>query len=374
VNRRSRIAFGVAAVWAVFALLETIKTYASLRAAGDSPVFVDIARFNIPWWAVWGLLTWPAVWIASRLPVDDSRGRARALAAHLIAGCVIAVAHIVIAGAYYHAMNPAAPNVAGTGDLIARWLNAYVIANIATYAGIVGAFYTVQYAERYRGAQITAAALEAERERVHRRMVEARLHALQRELDPHFLFNTLNAIGALVRRQDTKGALHVLAQLGDLLRDSLTRGSRLESPLRAEMAILQRYFDIERTRFGDRLRVDVHVPVELDEALVPTFSLQPLVENAIRHGVARTTAQSFVSVEAARDDCRIVVTIRNTGAKAGDVPPGEGVGLGNTRARLSQLYGAEAALVLAIEPDGEATATLTVPYHTEPVLAATEAS
>jgi two-component system LytT family sensor kinase len=364
---------GIAGIWVGIALIETVKTYAAQRGLpGARPrPFFDVAVYNLPWWGIWALLTGPITALAARLPIHDLRSRLRAVAVHVGAALFVAAVHVAATAAIYVRLYPRVVGAPNFSELATRWMNGFLIANLATYAGIAGVFYTVQYARRFRESQIAAVAMEAERERLRRQMVEARLHALQRELDPHFLFNTLNAIGALVRRQDSRGALHTLAQLGDLLRDALDRGRATESTLEAEMKTLRRYIDIEQTRFGDRLQVDTHVPEALYGMLIPTLSLQPLVENAIRHGVARTAGAGYVSIEAVERGGTLTIIIRNSGADRQSEGE-EGIGLSNTRARLEQLYGDRAGLDLTIAADGEATATLRVPVHTTPVIDAQE--
>jgi LytS/YehU family sensor histidine kinase len=200
-------------------------------------------------------------------------------------------------------------------------------------------------------------------------MTEARLNALRMELHPHFLFNTLNAISGLVRRREIDAAVRMLARLGELLRVTLERGSVQQVPLERELSFLRLYLEIERIRFHDRLGVDFEVDPEVLDALVPTLILQPLVENAVRHGVARLSGPGRVGVRAARQDGKLILQVADTGAgfQAGNGGTRLGVGLSNTRARLEQLYGADAAMMLDNGPAGGALVTVTLPYHEDPV-------
>ena len=142
---------------------------------------------------------------------------------------------------------------------------------------------------RYRARTLEAARLSAQTARLRQGLVEAKLHSLQRELNPHFLFNSLNGVSGLIRRQESEAALTMLARVSDLLRATLERGGSLESRLDAELYLLNLYLEVERARFGPRLTIEYDISAGLEAALVPTLILQPLVENAVRHGVVRET-------------------------------------------------------------------------------------
>jgi LytS/YehU family sensor histidine kinase len=365
---RARPALIVAAAWTVMALIETAKSYSAQPAGAETRSFFELLVFNMPWWYTWAALTGVVAVITWRLPVDDARLATRALVIHLVAGALIAGAHLGLVTTIYWNVFGAWLQAASHGALLGNWANVYFVSNFITYACIAGVLYATQYARRYRESALHAAASATEAERAQRRATEARLHALQRELNPHFLFNALNAISGLVRKQESAAAVQMLARLGDLLRETLARGERVESTLDAEMGLLQHYIDIERARFGSRLHVDIDVPSDAGDALLPTFALQPLVENAIRHGVARSSENGHVSIEAVRANGRMTVIVRNTGRPANGAAAEEGVGLSNTRERLAQLYDGDGGLEFAIDADGEATATLWVPYHTVPII------
>jgi LytS/YehU family sensor histidine kinase len=188
------------------------------------------------------------------------------------------------------------------------------------------------------------------------------------ELNPHFLYNALNAISGLVRRSDRDGAVGMLARLGDLLRVTLNSDAEAEVPLERELECLELYLEIERVRFADRLFTETDVPAELNDALVPSLILQPIVENAVRHGIAPVTRPGTVRIAAERVGTELRLTVADTGAGWNDRRNGrEGVGLSNTRARLAQLYGDEAGLRAGPGLTGGTVVTLTLPYHAAPV-------
>jgi LytS/YehU family sensor histidine kinase len=221
--------------------------------------------------------------------------------------------------------------------------------------------HTFDFYTRYREEELRGSRMEAQ-------LAQAQLQALRMQLHPHFLFNTLNAVSALMHR-DLDAAERMLARLSDFLRLTLETGGAHEVPLRQELDFLRRYLEIEQTRFADRLDVRVDVePVTLD-ARVPNLILQPLVENAIRHGVARSSAAGRIEIAAHRRNGSLLLEVRDDGPglpEGADRPEREGVGLTNTRARLRQLYGATSHLTLANRREGGLHVTLTLPFRTQP--------
>lgn len=195
-------------------------------------------------------------------------------------------------------------------------------------------------------------------------LAEAQLAALRWQLHPHFLFNSLNAVAGLVREHRTREAVQALVLLSDLLRGMLDNSRGDEVPLRAELEFIQRYLELERLRFADRLRIEVVVSDEAREALVPTLVLQPLVENAIRHGVARRAAAGLVRITARRRGDMLALTVEDDGPGLPSAPPERtGLGLANTRGRLEQLYGEAWELELEAGPAAGVVVTILLPFH-----------
>jgi hypothetical protein len=241
--------------------------------------------------------------------------------------------------------------------------------NLVISLGVVATSVARAYSLRLRARSVQAVQLTSQ-------LAEARLDALRRQLDPHFLFNTLNAISSLVER-DPRGVRRMIARLGDLLRHSFEGGDAPEVPLHRELALLALYVDIVRVRFQDRLTVDIRVDDAVLDALVPTFILQPVVENAVKHGIERRTEGGAVVVEGTRDGNSLVLCVRNDAPSDPDLlataASGLGVGVRNTRAGLQQLYGA--AQRFTLERDGEqVVAEIRLPYHVRGVADAAEAA
>jgi two-component system LytT family sensor kinase len=221
---------------------------------------------------------------------------------------------------------------------------------------VIGIAHAIEFYRRSQERERTATQLRSQ-------LAHAQLEALRAQLHPHFLFNTLNGVATLMHR-DASGADQMLTNLAELLRETLHHTGADEIPLSDELALLDRYLAILQTRFGDRLTVVRDIAPDIGDVLVPHFVLQPLVENALEHGIAQRPGPGRVEIRAARDGDRVRITITDDGlglSPAGS--SGVGVGLANTRARLSQLYGSAQGLSLeSVAPTGT-RATVTLPYR-----------
>jgi sensor histidine kinase YesM len=230
--------------------------------------------------------------------------------------------------------------------------------------GVIATGVARAYSLRYRARREQATQLGAQ-------LAEARLDALRRQLDPHFLFNTLNAVSSLVER-DPSGVRRMIARLGDLLRYSFEGGNEPEVPLRQELSLLSRYVDIMQVRFQGRLSVTMQMEDGVLDALVPGLILQPLVENAIKYGVESRTEGGRITVSGARERDVLVLRVQDDGVRTGapaarlgdDAPRGAGLGLRNTRERLAQLYGPAYGFALTQVPGDGAIAEVRLPFHT----------
>ena len=226
---------------------------------------------------------------------------------------------------------------------------------------MIALIHAFEFHRRYRQREVETARLQAQ-------LAESRLEALTAQLHPHFLFNTLQGISTLMHR-DVKAADAMLSRLSDLLRQTLQRGDRQEIPLGEELEVLDHYIEISRERFKDRLIFETQVAPNLRHALVPFFILQPLVENALQHGIARRAGvgRVMVSAEQQGDTLHLCVTDDGPGlAKDARAFPREGIGLSNTRQRLRQLYGDEQSLELETPAEGGLRVELTIPYKLVP--------
>ena len=229
--------------------------------------------------------------------------------------------------------------------------------NIITYWGILGIQSGLRYYRGFQERELHASKLKAQ-------LVKAQLSALKMQLQPHFLFNTLNAIMVLVRQQRVRQAEEMLARLSDLLRLVLEDVEEQQIPLRRELEYLRLYLSIEQVRFQDRLDIQISADDTALEAVVPHMGLQPIVENAVRHGIGRVAAAGTIRISAFRTGQTLIIRVADDGPGLGDadLAEGRGIGLANTHARLRQLYGDAASLKVENGERG-VVATMTMPYR-----------
>jgi two-component sensor histidine kinase len=230
--------------------------------------------------------------------------------------------------------------------------------DLLAYGAMVGLAHSVHFYRRYRDREHRALFLESN-------LAKARLNALQAQLQPHFLFNTLNAIATLLRR-DPKAAETTLVSLSELLRLALSQSDKQEITLREELHFLERYLEIQQTRFGDRLRLEQDIPLAALDCLVPTLLLQPLVENAIRHGIEPSENGGLVRVRARDQDGRLALSVEDDGvgfAPGAGAASETGIGLANLRARLEALYGASQKLELTERSEGGVAVRIEIPWR-----------
>lgn len=321
---------------------------------------------------LWVLLTPMVFWLSARFSIERGT-RLYSVAIYLALGVVLAALVAIAAEAIRQAIFAASSPPFGMGPrrrgggppplwLGARWRT---LNNLVIYAAVLGTAQARSYSMRYRARREESARLQAESARLQAQLAEARLDALRKQLDPHFLFNTLHAISSLVER-DPRGVRRMISRLSELLRYSIEGSSEQEIPLRQELDLLQRYVDIMQVRFQGRLEVTTRVDEDVLDALVPNLVLQPLVENAIKHGVARLEGVGQIEIAASRpgDGRRVAISVTDNGrAEREPDESSGGVGLRNTIARLEQLYGAEQSFSLERRAEGGAVALVTLPYH-----------
>ena len=233
-----------------------------------------------------------------------------------------------------------------------------VAPGLLIYFMILGAIHAFDYYQRYRDRELQAA-------RLREQLAQSQLQVLRAQLQPHFLFNTLNGIVGLIRNNENKSAVNMTTQLSDLLRQVLAYSDKQEAPLREEIEVIERYLEIQRMRFADRLKVEIDVDPATLDAKVPSLILQPIVENALRHGIAARAASSTVSLKTQRSNGMLNIEVYNDGPQ---LPAGwrlsesQGVGLTNTRARLEQHYGTRQSFTLTNKGSEGVVASVSIPY------------
>jgi two-component system LytT family sensor kinase len=315
--------------------------------------------YNILAWTSW-LLFIPLIWrLASAVRIRRERF-VRPTAFHVSCSFVIAALVCAIAGVEQYFVMTTSGVVLASGQALSPWFNIKRVFlftfewKVLLYWGIVGVHHAIYYAQALAEREVREARLEA-------RLVEARLDALQRQLHPHFVFNTLHAIAGVLHR-NPDAAESMLVRLGDLLRAVFRSHAQQEVSLGREIELTEQYLDIQRMRFGAGLRVEVDLPPQLRDTPVPVLVLQPLVENAIKHGFAGRTDGGTIRISAREAADRLEVTVADSGR--GPTAPSavhEGVGLSNTRARLEHLYPGRHDLRVSVPPQGGFAVTLSVP-------------
>lgn len=237
-----------------------------------------------------------------------------------------------------------------------------------TYCGFFFATAAIDNHFKYRARAAEALRLELHAVRLQSNLARAELTALRGQLHPHFLFNSFNAVASLVRQRRNDAAVEIIAQLSDLLRLAVERTARQELPLDEEIDFIRRYLEIERVRFGDKLRLDFAIDPAVLHAAVPNLVLQPLVENAIKHGISRRIEPGTVRLAARRVDGRLQLEIVDDGPDGSPVEPSlepsrGGIGLSNTRERLTRIYGNDYRLEMTPRSEGGMRVSLDLPWR-----------
>jgi two-component system LytT family sensor kinase len=367
-----RALFRWAGIWGAACLI-FVSQNALRYIMRDQPV----DWFNALWlealyWVPWLALTPVLLWAARSKPLGSAAPRSH-IAWHLAIMVALSFVQVPAADALqyfagvHHAATPPAGGPVQVIDLFRRSFPALVITAWWKYWVFMGLYYAFDYHRRFREREVAAAHLETQ-------LATAHLQALRMQLHPHFLFNALHS-AAMLTMMDPEAAHRVLVQLSALLRTTLDRSAAPEVPLSEEIDFMDRYLAIEQIRFQDRLRVDIHADDDALSAVVPNLILQPLVENAVRHGIARRTDARCLTIRAARENGSLVLEVEDDGP---GLPPGwtltppdgSGVGLTNVRSRLERTYGEQARLEL-LTPADEAgrprpgvLARVTIPYRT----------
>jgi two-component system, LytTR family, sensor kinase len=354
----------------VVGLLEAAQVYTGTAAMGRPISWGRAVSSTMPsWYVLLGLLPF-IFWLCRRFPIEPGR-LFSALGIHAGAAVLFAVVHITVASWLSDFVLYSVQEIGWSFAMnLSRLLGIYFMVELGTYAGIVGAYHAIDYGRRAVAREREAAQLALKTSRLEASLSQANLDALRMQLNPHFLFNTLNAISVLAMKGERQNVVRMLTLLSDLLRSALENRHQLVS-LRQELEFLDRYLEIEQVRFRDRLTVERDVDTDALCAEVPSLLLQPLVENAIGHGLSRTAGPGTVRLEArivGGETLELCVADSGPGFRDADRAGersggGTGVGLANTRARLEQLYGQRGELRLDNRPEGGAMVTVRIPLR-----------
>jgi two-component system, LytTR family, sensor kinase len=341
----------IAMAWGAIFTFEASRHCIDAYVAGRSPsgLWLTVCAMTL---TLWMASTPFLLWLGRRVPFDRC-DRARSVATHVVA--LLALVAIDAAMQAWMWGNQ------GRSTFRSLFFGLMIIDGFS-YATVVAISQVQRSNERYRERVRAQAALDRE-------LTTARLRALEMQLQPHFLFNTLHAVGALVRSARADDALRSLAALGGLLRATLAADDAHEIALDDEIALARRYLALQKIRFGDRLHVEIAIAPEMKRAQVPRLILQPLLENAIRHGVERSRTAVAVQVCAVARGDRLELTVADRGGMRETPSPGKGIGLANTRARLATLYGEAHSLELTSTSGGGFALRIEIPLVFAPARA-----
>lgn len=361
--RSSKFWVAAFAAATLIGLAEAAQLYAGTFVTGRSASFARAASATMPSWYILVLLLPGVFWTARRFPLERRRW-ARSLAVHIPAAVLFGLLHLGVASYLSdYVFNPD-PFPLGYQQNLMRLLSIYFVLDLSYYWALVGAYYAVEYKRRFREKERAATELALKASQLQGSLARAKLETLRMQLNPHFLFNTLNAISVLALKGERQNVVRMLTRLSDLLRLALENSEQVV-PLAEELAFLRPYIEIEQVRFRDRLQVIQKVEREALEAEVPSLFLQPFVENAVRHGIARRPGPGLIEIHARRanEQLEIIITDTGPGFTGGAEPSRRGVGIANARARLEQLYGSEQRLELSNAPSGGALVRAVLPFR-----------
>jgi two-component system LytT family sensor kinase len=349
---------GAATLLGVFSALQAYN-YVAFFLEEEQP-FALLLALNISYWYAWALLVPPMLWMARRFRFERQRWL-RAVVAHMGGVLVVTFAHAMLwVTARVVIMQWMAEREVEWWAVVNERFFFYFDWEMMTYWAVVAVSNALDFYHESQERALAAAQLET-------RLAEAQLQALQRQLHPHFLFNTLHTISALMHR-NVDAADAMLARLSDLLRLTLDQVGMQTVPLKEELDFVEKYLEIEKTRFGERLRIRIRADPGTLDASVPNFILQPLVENAIRHGIGPKVGPGHLDVTTERRDDWLRLVVRDDGR---GVPPEKltafntGVGLGNTRSRLEHLFPARHRFEFGVPEGGGLAVTIEIPFTIE---------
>jgi len=347
------------AIWTLIGIAFAGQLYLSRSKIGDPVTWSFALGRALADWYVFAVLSIPAMALAQRFPIERSNW-SRTFFIHIVGATAFSLSWMVGRAAVEYWQSRGTITQISFESAFSHALVATVVFNALIYWALVSVSHALSYYFKYQERELRAAELE-------KRLAQARLQALQMQLNPHFLFNTLHAISSLMH-QDVEAADRMLIRLSDLLRYALESTDAQEVSLEKELNFLKRYLEIEQTRFGDRLQVRMDIDPATLSAQVPNLLLQPLVENAIRHGIEPNARAGLVELKAHQQNGALELIVQDNGkGLEKTTPSGFGVGLSNTRARLEQLYGPGQTLELLKAEDGGLRVKIRIPWKVNPV-------
>jgi two-component system, LytTR family, sensor kinase len=345
---------GMLALWSLVGLAFASQLYLSNSLLGRPISWGEAISAPLEDWYVYGVLSLPVIWLARRYPPERG-SRWLSAGIHLGAALVFSLLYVVLRALVGEVDSWIVGESATFAEIFSPLLVRTFPFNLLIYGVIVAASHALDYYRKYHERTVQTLELE-------KHLTEARLQALLHQLKPHFLFNTLNGIASLMHT-DVEAADRMLVRLSELLRITMSHTGAQQTTLREEVAFLERYLEIERIRFRNRLEVVIAIDEGAIDAQVPSLILQPIVENAVRHGIEPQSRTGRIELRGTREAGNVVLTVSDNGSgiPAGG-PTREGIGLANTRARLAELYGAQQHFELVNRPEGGLCVRMVFPF------------
>jgi signal transduction histidine kinase len=350
--------FWIAAIWCGVGLFDATQTVLVMRSEGMHHDWARLFVTQLLVWLPWALVT-PLVLNLGRRYSPAQWRRFRTWGTHLGACAAIGLAFAAWSAALEELLNPFA-KVPGPGPFVTLWLDKFyngLLSFTVLYGFILAVSYVLDSRDRLAFQRTESA-------RLSEQLSKAQLNALRRQIEPHFLFNTLNAISGLVREEKNDTAVRMIAGLSDCLRRVMNDSDRQLVQLEEELEFVQKYLAIQQVRFAERLQVSVDVPRELFPAQVPALILQPMVENAVKHGIAKRVLGGAIRIAGVRSNGMLTLSVYNDGPT---LPPGweitaSGIGISNVRARLRSLYGNKFEFTMRNQSPGGVEVSVSVPF------------
>lgn len=347
--------------WTLFSFLYANQIYFEMRhTPGMNHSWWRIAFWQLMVWYTWGCLTPIILGLGRRFP-GEGAAWLRGLLVHLPLSLVVAAIHVA-ASTYLKMLIEPFDVWSSKDPFLSQYSNelrGFFLFDFFVFWAILGVGFAFDYRERYRERESLASQLRAQ-------LAQAQLESLKVQLHPHFLFNTLHTIAGLVRSNERQPAVNMIAGLSDLLRRALESADEQEVPLREEIKFTELYLDIQKVRFSDRLTVRTEIAADTLDALVPNLLLQPLVENAIRHGISLNESAGLILISACRVGGMLHINVCDDGPglqSGWRMEESDGIGLANTSERLKHLYGTEHRFELHNGAKGGVTAAVAIPFR-----------
>lgn len=351
----------ISLIWLGIGLFDATQTVFSMRSEGHHHAWTYLYITILLSWVPWLLATPLILWLVRRYPPLQLRPLSIWFG-HLAAWGGIGLVSAAWRAVFEVLLNPWAIH-SGPPPFMKLWTAKFyggILSSLILYTLVLGVCYMLDARERQARQQMETA-------RLSEQLSRAQLNALRRQIEPHFLFNTLNAIAGLVREKRNDDAVSMIARLSEFLRRVVEDSNRQQVPLGEEMDFVTKYLEIQKVRFAERLQLSVDVPETLLPAQVPSLILQPMVENAVKHGIARRAQGGMIRISAFRSNGTLTLNVYNDGPA---LPPGwenghSGIGMANIRTRLKSLYGNEFELEMRNQKPGGVAVSISLPFREE---------